>query len=496
MKVQIKSPVLAYAYPENEVEKKILIKKFEFQRTSIRYGLDKLKKNKWFKKKNPLGWEAAVKDLESKLNGNLVTFNPEEKAFEVRPGLLFYMDNVNVVSNDISYPNFKPYPWAKKPAFEPYPYQVEAEEKLIKEKHGAISLPTGCGKSYILLKTTRDMGLKTVIVTPSESIFQELYRDFNEALGSKYVGRFGDGKKEINKPVTIAIGKSLSMIKAGSKEEDFFKNKDLLLVDESHTFGAEQLETVCHGVLSDIPYRFFVSATQTRGDGTEMLLQSIIGKVVLEMEIKDAIDRGYLCPLHFKIIKTFSPSTLYTKDPLECKREHFLYNNNIAEYASKIANSAWTVKQESTLILVEELVQIQMLSNLLKVPFSYVHSASKKEAAEYGLKQVNTTEEVARFNEGKVKVLIGTKAIATGTNLYPTHHVINWCGGSSEIMTKQGAMGRSTRKLEISRFKDLHNPKPYSTIYDFHVEGQHILSSMFKKRINFYKESGGSIVVV
>lgn len=496
MEIRIKSPTLAYAYPKNEAEKKFLLKKFEFQRTSIKYGLDKLKNNKWFKKKNPLAWENSVKDLESKLNGNLVTYNSEVKAFEIKPGLLPYVDNAEIVSNDIVYPTPKPYPWAKKPLFEPYPYQIEAEEKLIKEKHGAVSLPTGCGKSYILLKTTRDMGLRTVVVTPSESIFQELYKDFTEALGSKYVGRFGNGKKEINKSVTIAIGKSLAMIKAGSKEEDFFKNKQLLLVDESHTFGAEQLETVCHGVLSEIPYRFFVSATQTRGDGTETLLQSIIGKVVLEMEIKDAINKNYLCPLHFKIIKTFSPSTLYTKDPLECKREHFLYNNNIAQYASKIANSAWNVKQESTLILVEELVQIQMLSNLLNVPFSYVHSASKKEAAEYGLKQVDTTEEVARFNKGEIKVLIGTKAIATGTNLYPTHHVINWCGGSSEIMTKQGAMGRSTRKLEISRFKDFHNPKPYSTIYDFDVSSQHILLSMLKKRIGFYRESGGPIIVV
>ena len=126
---------------------------------------------------------------------------------------------------------------------------------------------------------------------------------------------------------------------------------------------------------------------------------------------------------------------------MECKREHFLYNPKIAEMAAKIANASWEIKQESTLILVEELVQISMLSKLLKVPFGYIHSGSKKEAEANGLEKVKQKDQIKKFNEGVYKVLIGTKAIATGTNLFPTHNTVNWMGGGSEIVTKQGPMG-------------------------------------------------------
>jgi superfamily II DNA or RNA helicase len=211
------------------------------------------------------------------------------------------------------------------------------------------------------------------------------------------------------------------------------------------------------------------------------------------MSISQAINQNYLCPLNFTILETFSPSTVSIKDAIENKRKHLLYNQEVAKLAELIANSKWINKQESTLILVEELVQIQSLAALLTVPFGYVHSASKKDAAEYGLEQVDSQEQVLRFNKGEIKVLIGTRAIATGTNLYPVHNCINWVGGSSEIITKQGAMGRSTRKLEISKFKDLHKPKPFCMIYDFNITNNIKLKNQLKKRIEWYEESGGTV---
>jgi superfamily II DNA or RNA helicase len=142
---------------------------------------------------------------------------------------------------------------------------------------------------------------------------------------------------------------------------------------------------------------------------------------------------------------------------------------------------------------VEELVQIQMITKLLTVPFGYVHSGAKKDAAKYGLEVVDSKEQVTRFNRGEIKVLIGTRAIATGTNIYPTHNTINCVGGSSEIITKQGPMGRSTRKLEISKFKAYHKPKPYTMIYDFNVTNNVKLRDQLDKRIDFYAEAAGDI---
>jgi superfamily II DNA or RNA helicase len=148
------------------------------------------------------------------------------------------------------------------------------------------------------------------------------------------------------------------------------------------------------------------------------------------------------------------------------------------------------------LILVEELVQIKMLVKLLEVPYGYVHAAAKKEAAQFGLESVDSAEQIERFNKGEIKVLIGTRAIATGTNIFPTHNTINLMGGNSEIITKQGAMGRSTRKLEKSKYKEYHKPKLFSMIYDFDVKGNKILESQLKNRIKYYEESGQDVKIV
>lgn len=469
-----------------------LTKELSFRNLNAVFAYNKHFTKKWLQNRDPIGFEEEGKRLKAEIDQTLIF---KKNGFTCTyPGIISYIPFPYTVENRVSYPALRPMKWVVEPPFDPYPYQSSSVSELINVKHGHVSLPTGAGKSFILELLARNMGLKVVIVTPSQSIFSELMTIFETHLGKSNVGGYGDGKKDIKKPITIAIGRSLTMLKEGSDAWNFFAAKEALMVDESHTWGAGELSDTCHGALADVGYRLFVSATQVRNDGTEKLLRSIIGPCVFSMSIQEAMDQGFLCPLKFKILKTFSPSTVNVYDPVECKREHFLRNPKIAELAARIANASWSVNGESTLILVEELGQIAMLKKLITVPFSYVHSGSKKDAAVYGLTTVDTQEEIEKFNNGEVRVLAGTKSISTGVNFYPTHNVINWAGGSSEITTKQGAMGRATRKLELSKYKHLHKPKPFSKIFDFDVAKQSILEKQLQKRIKFYEETGVSVV--
>ena len=94
------------------------------------------------------------------------------------------------------------------------------------------------------------------------------------------------------------------------------------MVDESHCWSASTLEKVCHGVLANVPYRFFASATQVNNSGKTILLNSIIGKCVCSMNIGSGIDQGYLCPLKFQIASVPAMTHYAIKDPLKCKREN------------------------------------------------------------------------------------------------------------------------------------------------------------------------------
>jgi superfamily II DNA or RNA helicase len=487
------SPTKAYIQATAE-EIKILSEQMGYRNSSKYFELNKHLNRTWMRDRDPDEFERIKKDLESQVYVSLLY--KENGRYFIRPGYIPYIKKIQIdVRNSINYPTAKPMTWKTPLEFTPYEYQTQSVERLLDIKHACVSLATGLGKSLILLMLSQRLGLNTVVVTPSQSIFAELLKLFQTHLGEKNVGAYGDGKKDIKKKITITIAKSLTTLKEGTEAYDFFRKKQVLIVDESHSIAAATLEDVAHGVLENIPYRFLVSATQARGDGSLKLLHSIIGQEVINMGVEEGIQKGYLCPLKFKILPVQSSSRKYVKDPIECKREHFLRNTNIAELAAKIANAKWETQQESTLILVEELGQIAMLAKRLTVPFTYVHSGSKKDATEYGLKQVDAQDEIERFNNGTVKVLIGTRAVSTGVNFYPTHVTLNWAGGSSEVTCFQGSMGRSTRKLENSKYKHLHKPKPFCMIIDFNVEGNKILEKQLEKRIEFYKETGEDVVL-
>lgn len=494
MKFTIKSPTKAFLSDYDSLELEILKKELSYINTSNAYQLKRHYNNKWLRSKNKEAWEIQLNQLKSQVRFTLVF--EEDGQLYVRPGSLPHirLATPENITNEIKYPPYKKMPWAKPLPFELYPYQQESVDRLMEIKHGNVNLCTGSGKSATVLKLIRETGLKSVIVTPSRSIFREMFALAERHFGKGKIGAFGDGKKKLDKKITVCIGDSLANIVPGSKEWEFFNDVKVLCVDESHTFGAETLEEVCHGVLGNIPYRYFFSGTQTRTDGGIPLLQSIIGQTVHTLSTEEAVSSGYLCPHDFLIIETTSSNPYgIARDPLEERRVHFLNNRNIAAIIAKIANNK-CAKGEQMLVLVEELNQIKLLTKLLNVPYAYAHSeTSKARLEEIGLEKVNITEVVERFNKNEFKVLIGTSAIATGTNIYPQTLCAAWIGTSSEIKTKQAAVGRNVRKASANPWANLCGPKEKCTIIDFDVTDNYISSKHLEERIEFYKESGSEI---
>jgi len=490
IKVTVENPTKCYIEGYTPAVIGSLKKDLTYTDTSVMFNLQALKKNRWLKQNKPHTFELRKKELEDKLQGCLLNFDVNTQKPWIHPGSLSYLKGYDFdIHSNIKYPEGRKMAWRKPLPFELYPYQSSSIQELLEVKHGNVELCTGAGKTAIILSLARELGLNTVIVTPSKSIFLEILEKFEHHFGKANVGAYGGGKKRFGKKFTVCVSKSLTMLKPGTDEYEFFANADVVIGDESHTLAAETLKKVFHGVLKKVPYRFFLSGTQVRGDGKEKLLESIIGKKVFTLTTKEAIDGGYICPVKFFVFKTKSKDLTKYGDPLKSKRKHFLYNENIADIAAKIANSAWNSGEESTLILVDELKQIQMIVDRLTVPFEYVHSASKKDAAKFGLETRKVDQAVEAFNLGQARVLIGTSCIATGTNMYPCHNTVNWVGGSSETKTKQGAVGRSVRVLEKSKYKDYHKPKPYSKIYDFDVDNVVRMEKSLAKRVSMYEET-------
>lgn len=493
MKITVKTPSKAYCTDFTQDEMDSLRKQLTYSNTAAAYLVKRHYNNRTWKGKNKESWQARLEELRANVTKVLV-WEDKEGTF-IRPGSIPYLvfDGTEVV-NEVKYPSPKKMAWAKMLPFSLHPYQELSSEKLIEEKHGNVELCTSAGKTAILLKICRETGFKTAIIAPSRSVFNELVEKFEHHLGKGNIGKFGDGKKVLGKRITVCIGDSIANIKTGTKEWEFFSKLDMVCVDESHTWGADSLEDICHGVLADIPYRSFFSATQTRGDGAVKLLQSIIGKTVHVLPTWEAKEKGYISDHEFYIVDIESSNPNFmTPDPLEMKRIHFLNNKNVAAFIAKLANVSAS-KGQQTLVLVEELQQISTLSRLLTVPFAYAHSETKAaRLSELGLEKVNPAESVEKFNKAEAMVLIGTSCISTGTNIYPTHNTANWVGGTSEIKTKQGTVGRSVRKGEYNPHKDKCQIKTKSRIFDFNIHDIHLMSEHLKDRLEYYADSRSEI---
>ena len=416
---------------------KVINNALSYKDKSYQYSYEKLKKNRWAAEANPEKYMQDLDELKSKINQSLLLH--DEDGFYTYSGLLphlkeylrLYNHEINY-SNQINYPDEEllPFDLNYKPRDQRY-YQIEAVQALLNVKHGAVSLPTGAGKSEILKNLIKALGFKTLVVAPTKSIAAQLFKDLTEAFGKKYVGMIGDNKRVIDKKITVAIGASLVRITDEEEIKEIQKNK-MVLFDESHILAADTLRKVAIDLCADIPYRFFVSATQQRGDGRDLLLESIIGPIVYEKTYRELVDEGYLADLNVNLIMMKSTSNYNNvNNPVRMSQHHYLYNQKVIDYASQLINECQG-KGEPTVALFDEKEQLRLVSNKLK----YVYDEATADT--------DVVKTINKFNDGASKLILGTSAIGMGSDIRPIKRLFILQYGSSDTALKQ-ALGRATR---------------------------------------------------
>jgi superfamily II DNA or RNA helicase len=222
------------------------------------------------------------------------------------------------------------------------------------------------------------------------------------------------------------------------------------MVDESHMCPASTLEKVCMGIAKNARYRFFVSATQVRGDGSVKVLKGIIGRTVYSMSVENGVDQGYLAKPHFKMIRVRSEDKFESLDVMKMTRKHHYYNPRIIEKAAQLANMAVKHLKHSVLIQVEEISQFKDLLRHLEYQPRFAHGAAKYDKdLRAKLPEVYWDSDPSglaqAFNNEEFPILVGTSCIGTGTDIKVPETIINLMGGCSPIGIPQ-AVGRGTRR--------------------------------------------------
>ena len=384
-------------------------------------------------------------------------------------------------------------------------YQSAALAELIAARHAGVEIGTGLGKSHIIAHLVHHYGLRTVVMAPSVSIASQLHTMLTDYLGSAKVGMYGDGKHQLRQ-VTVAISAALVKVSPGSEAWDHLGGARVFIADESHLVPADTINDVCTGLLHAVPYRFFFSATQTRNDGSELLLRGITGPMVYRMTVEDGVRAGHLAGISFRVFRVESGAPSHTDDPNELTRAHLLYNPAVNAIAGSIATRASVQLGQQTLILVDELPQIVALGPHIRVHYEFAHggipymSARDRAREERGqdvrnLRDIlperfhksDVVDLVRRFNAGEIPVLVGTSAICMGTDIQTAHNLIMIQGGKSEVKFRQ-AVGRGTRRVP--------GVKEHCTVVDFDVTNVAVLHRHALARAAVYNGILGPVAYV
>ena len=425
---------------------------FVFINKKVDFEIQKFKNNTWFSQKyGEEAYQEHLSSLQEKRKESLL-FQRDDGSFWTYSGLAKFLQAKfqNSIENQVIYPEPGAIPWEKVLDKTPRPYQEKIVSELIKVKHGAVEVGTGLGKSLCLLLLAKHYGLKTVVMTPSVSIAEQIFRDFQKYLGRKRVGAFFDGKRDVNKLFVVAVAASLARVEEGGADWKELSSAQVFLADESHLCPASTLAKVCFGLLKDAPYRYFFSGTQMRNDGLDLLLRAITGDIVYQMTVQQGVEQEYLSKPMFRMVSIESRSSFFSKDANDMTRKHLYYNNDVNRVAGDIANKMVSTLKRPVLILIDEMEQFSKLLPYLKHKVAFAHGGlTKKNSSsvpeEYHKSDPNALVEA--FNNGEYDILVGTSCVSTGTDIRACKAIIYLQGGKSEIQVKQ-AVGRGTRRTE------------------------------------------------
>ncbi len=384
-----------------------------------------------------------------------------QKVESVCPGLNFRVD--------FDYPKLDPLPFRSKPQPGRY-YQVDAVDRLKRNRHASVELATGLGKTWCIERFVHEVGHESLVVAPTRSIANNIANTLSDHFFPGVVGKFFDGQKDFKRHVVVATPQSLVNVLPGTITWQYLSapHRKVLVVDESHMCPTNTLSKIClgrfenrrwiPGLAADVPYRTFFSGTQIRNDGKELLLEATIGPVVATKSFREGVDEGFLARPRFYTLNVESAARPESDDPMELTRRHLFRDANVARLVADVANNL-LANDFSVLFLLGELSQFPPLLGNLRYPVALAHGGgegtssqkAKKKAPsdmiprEYLDMEVET--EVARFNARESRCLAGTSCISVGTDIKPRGPtaVFYLMGMTSEIMFRQ-AVGRGSRR--------------------------------------------------
>lgn len=371
----------------------------------------------------------------------------------------------------------------------PYPYQLEILDVIDKNDRGIIKVATGGGKSLIAALIAAKLGKKTIIYVIGKDLLYQ-FHDFLSLIFDEKIGLIGDGKCEIHDinvasiwtiGQAIGVDKKNILLDSENDEEEVTPNKYVSIlkmmkdtrvhiIDECHMSACETIQQIFKQ--STTEHIYGLSGSPWRDDGADLLIESILGKYIVNISASYLIEREYLAqalirfrvvpPYHYELEKVY-PS-VYKK---------YMVENEVRNGLILEAAKAMVEKGYQTLVLFNSLKHGKILYELFQAHMkcAMLNGANSKEEREQVKKDLE---------EHKIDCVLASKIFDIGVDIPSLSGLVIACGGKSTVKALQ-RVGRVIRK---------YPGKKFAVVVDF-IDQAPFLENHSKTRYKIYKSEDG-----
>ena len=361
-------------------------------------------------------------------------------------------------------------------------YQIHSITHAIATNRSLLISPTASGKSliiYCLVRYYQMMELKTLILVPTTSLVEQMYKDFEDYGWSSgtYCQKIYQGyDRKVEKDVVISTWQSIHRMPRA-----YFRQFGAVFGDEAHLFKAKSLTGIMTK-LDHCKYRFGLTGTL---DGTQthrLVLEGLFGKAKYVVTTKELIDNKTLSELKINCIVL-----KYPDDDIQITKD-FDYHEELEYIVTKTERNNFLCElvghcNGNTLALFQFVEKHgEPLYKLIEDKYK-----DRKVFFVYGGVDTDTREQIREIveNEKKSIIVASYGTFSTGINIRNINNIVFSSPSKSKIRVLQ-SIGRGLRrgnKGQSLTVFDISDDLSFFNRINFTLRH-------FQQRLNIYKEQG------
>tara|TARA_B100000427_G_scaffold284287_1_gene257069 strand:+ start:3675 stop:5147 length:1473 start_codon:yes stop_codon:yes gene_type:complete len=314
-------------------------------------------------------------------------------------------------------------------------YQYSAIYECLRYNRRLLLSPTASGKSLMIYSLVRfhvNVKRKVLIVVPTTSLVEQMYKDFEEYgwMASKHCHKIYAGEEK-NSEADCIITTWQSVYKQPRK---WFERFNVVIGDEAHQFKAKSLTTIMHK-LHGCKYRYGFTGTLDGANVNQLVLEGVFGRCSQVTRTHQLMKKGHVAQLKVKVIVLKHDEQVFDgyQDEIEYLCEHEQRNKFIRNLACDLKGN--------TLVLFNYVEKhgmplYEMINSHTDKPVHFV----------YGGVDVDDREQIRHLveNENDSIIVASYGTFSTGVNIKRLHNIVFASPSKSRIRNLQ-SIGRVLR---------------------------------------------------